>query len=124
MLDLSRALFAFGVAMTLLAVTYTLASPIEFEVAGGQGSFGDGQGIQKRYSEFLGGPGKRSIDTADEMLQKRYSEFLGGPGKRYSEFLGGPGKRNRQENLRNMAKAREALRMILSGRALDLDDRR
>ena len=27
-------------------------------------------------------------------LPKRYSEFLGGPGKRVSEFLGGPGKRN------------------------------
>ena len=37
---------------------------------------------EKRYSEFLGGPGKR------------YSEFLGGPGKRYSEFLGGPGKKS------------------------------
>ncbi|RWS00580.1 MIP-related peptides-like protein, partial [Dinothrombium tinctorium] len=49
---------------------------------------------EKRYSEFLGGPGKRSPFTGKTYGNvKRYSEFLGGPGKRYSEFLGGPGKR-------------------------------
>ncbi|XP_054156081.1 uncharacterized protein LOC128954519 [Oppia nitens] len=69
--------------------------------------------LNKRYSEFLGGPGKRSYNddntnnNAYVVLPKRLSEFLGGPGKRMlatnyrfggqqqkrlSEFLGGPGK--------------------------------
>ncbi|XP_067127138.1 helicostatins-like [Centruroides vittatus] len=58
---------------------------------------------EKRLSEFLGGPGKRSYLEEEENMvpigylrdnnEKRLSEFLGGPGKRLSEFLGGPGKR-------------------------------
>ncbi|OQR78244.1 hypothetical protein BIW11_00336, partial [Tropilaelaps mercedesae] len=71
MLDFGRALFTLGVITACLAATYTIALPIDFEVAEGQGSFGEGQGIQKRYSEFLGGPGKRSMDAADDAPQKR-----------------------------------------------------
>ncbi|XP_003739442.1 uncharacterized protein LOC100907123 [Galendromus occidentalis] len=121
MMDLGRLIVTACMA-TILLVTVAFASPIEFEAS--EGSQGFENGMQKRYSEFLGGPGKRALDNIDEPV-KRYSEFLGGPGKRYSEFLGGPGKRSRQENLRNMAKVREAIRVIIAGaRPQDLEDRR
>lgn len=32
---------------------------------------GEGATVQKRYSEFLGGPGKRSMDSLDDLPQKR-----------------------------------------------------
>jgi len=63
--------------------------------------------VNKKLSEFLGGPGRKRFDSEDHSnyyLTKRLSEFLGGPGKKrfdssrirvdkkLSEFLGGPGK--------------------------------